>query len=152
MVERCLETILLTFHSRNWENTRLKLIFFSWHNINITLLWLILKWYTNLDDFFLLKSTRYHDDVKTTLKVWLVQFQDPDVRLISQIDIVMCFIYNILQCHGNIDGDVSPASLQYQNLNWEIETTSLMSFWCLFVNLEHTLHLALVFRLLILMR
>ena len=95
-MERCLETILLTFHSRNWENTRLKLIFFSWHNINITLLWLILKWYTNLDDFFLLKSTRYHDDVKTTLKVWLVQFQDPDVRLISQIDIVMCFIYNIL--------------------------------------------------------
>ena len=95
-MERCLETILLTFRSRNWENTRLKLIFFSCHNINITLLWLILKWCTNLEDFFLLDSARHHDDVKTTLKVWLVQFQDPDVRLISQIDIVMCFIYNIL--------------------------------------------------------
>ena len=95
-MERCLETILLTFRSRNWENTRLKLIFFSCHNINMTLLWLILKWYTNLEDFFLLDSARYHDDVKTALKVWLVQFQDPDVRLISQIDIIMCFIYNIL--------------------------------------------------------
>ena len=29
------------------------------------------------------------------MKVWLVQCRDPDVRLISQIDIVMCFIYNI---------------------------------------------------------
>ena len=46
---------------------------------------------------FLLDSVRYHDDVKTTTtsKVWLVQSQDPDVRLILQIDIVMCLIYNI---------------------------------------------------------
>ena len=44
---------------------------------------------------FLLDSVRYHGDVKTTLKVSLVQSQDPDTRLISQIDIVMCFIYNI---------------------------------------------------------
>ena len=36
-------------------------------------------------------SRRCHDDIK----VWLVQSQDSDVRLISQIDIVMCFIYNI---------------------------------------------------------
>ena len=61
----------------------------------MALLWLIWKWYTVLEDFFLLDSVRYHCDVKTTLKVWLVQSQDPDVRLISQIDIVMCFIYNI---------------------------------------------------------
>ena len=46
--------------------------------------------------YFLLDSVRYHDDVKMTSKVWLVQSQDPDVRLlISQIDIVRCFIYNI---------------------------------------------------------
>ena len=51
-------------------------------------------------------SWRCHDDIK----VWLVQSQDPDVRLISQIDIVMCFIYNISAmsyqyrgwCHSNI--------------------------------------------------
>ena len=90
-----METILETFRRRNWWKTRLKLKFFSCHNINMVLLWLILKWYTILEDFFLLDSVHYHDDVKTTLKVWLVQSQDPDVRLISQIDIVMCFIYNI---------------------------------------------------------
>ena len=60
---------------------------------------------------FLLDSVRYHDDVKTTTtsKVWLVQSQDPDVRLILQIDIVMCLIYNISAmpwryrrwCHSN---------------------------------------------------
>ena len=73
-------------------------------------MWLILKWYTILDGFFLLDSVRYRDDVMTTLKVWLVQYRDPDVRLISQIDIVMCFIYNISarswryrrRCHSDI--------------------------------------------------
>ena len=51
-------------------------------------------------------SQWYYDDIK----VWLVQSQDPDVSLISQIDIVMCFIYNMLVmswryqgwCHSNI--------------------------------------------------
>ena len=37
-------------------------------------------------------SQRCHDNIK----VLLVQSQDFDVRLISQIDIVMYFIYNIL--------------------------------------------------------
>ena len=37
-------------------------------------------------------SQRFHDDIK----VRLVQSQDPDVTLISQIDIVMCFSYDIL--------------------------------------------------------
>ena len=63
---------------------------------------------------FLLDSVRYHDDVKTTTtsKVRLVQSQDPDVRLILQIDIVMCLIYSI-------EGDVTPTSLKYQNVLWE---------------------------------
>ena len=51
-------------------------------------------------------SRRCHDDIK----VWLVQSQDLDVRLVSQIDIVMRFIYNISAmlfryrgwCHSNI--------------------------------------------------
>ena len=76
----------------------------------MVLLWLIPKWYTILEDFFLLDSVRYHGDVKATLKVWLVQSQEPDVKLISQIDIVMRFIYNIIAmswryrgwCHSNI--------------------------------------------------
>ena len=34
-------------------------------------------------------SQQYHDNIK-------VQSQDPDVRLTSQFDIVICFIYNIL--------------------------------------------------------
>ena len=65
------------------------------------LLWLILIIVANAEmvydpgGFFLLDSVRYYGDVKTTLKVWLFQSQDPDVRLISQIDTVMCFIYNI---------------------------------------------------------
>ena len=42
----------------------------------MALLWLIWKCYTVLEDFFLLDSVRYHGDVKTTLKVWLVQSQD----------------------------------------------------------------------------
>ena len=37
-------------------------------NINVTLLWLILKWYTILEDFFLLDRVRYRDDVMMTLK------------------------------------------------------------------------------------
>ena len=68
------------------------------------------KWYTILEDLFLLGSVRYCEDVTTTLKVWLIQYQDPDIRLISHFDIVMCFIYNISavswqyrgRCHSDI--------------------------------------------------
>ena len=45
-------------------------------------------------------SRQYHDNIK----VLLVQSQNLDVRLISQIDIVMCFIYNVsamsYRCRG----------------------------------------------------
>ena len=43
------------------------LIFHSCRNIKWALLWLI-KWYTILEDFILLDSVRYYDDVMTTLK------------------------------------------------------------------------------------
>ena len=43
------------------------LIFHSSRNIKWALLWLM-KWYTILEDFILLDSVRYHDDVMTTLK------------------------------------------------------------------------------------
>ena len=65
------------------------------------ILWLILiivadaEVVYNPGGFFQLDSVRYCGDVKTTLKVLLFQSQDPDVRLISQIDTAMCFIYNI---------------------------------------------------------
>ena len=70
--------------------------------------WLILKWYTILEDFFLLDSVRYHDDVMTTLKsdlsnlkilmsVWYRNWQ------------CMCYIYMSAMswryrgwCHSNI--------------------------------------------------
>ena len=85
-------------------------LIFNRHNRNIALLWLILKWYTILKDFFLLDSVRYLDDVMMTSKVWLVQYWNPDVRLLSEIDIAMCFIYNISatswrywgRCHSDI--------------------------------------------------
>ena len=47
------------------------------------------------------------------IKVWLVRSQDPDVRLISKIDIVMCFIYNISAVSWRYREDVTPTSLQY---------------------------------------
>ena len=36
--------------------------------LNVALLWLILKWYTILEDLFLLDSVRYREDVMMTLK------------------------------------------------------------------------------------
>ena len=68
------------------------------------------KWYTIREDFFLLNSVCYCDNVMTILKIWLVKYRNPDVRLISQIDIVMCFFYNISaiswryrgRCHSDI--------------------------------------------------
>ena len=51
-------------------------------------------------------SLRFHHDIKVSL----FQYQDLNVRLISQIDIVICLIYNISaiswqhqeQCHSDI--------------------------------------------------
>ena len=55
---------------------------------------------------------RYRHDAMATSKVWLVQYRDPDVRQISQIEIVMYFICNISampwqyrgRCHSDIVG------------------------------------------------
>ena len=68
----------------------------------------------------MLDSVRYRDDIMATLKVWLVQYRDPDVRLISQTDIVMCSFTIYQQCHDDIEGDVTPTSLQYQNVHWDV--------------------------------
>ena len=126
-----METILQIFRGRNWQKTRLKLEFFSCHNIKLKLLWLILKWYTILENFFLLDSVRYHSDAKTALKVWLVQPQDPDVRLISQIHIFMCFIINISTMSWRyIEDDVTLISLQYQNIHWVMTWTGLFHRSC----------------------
>ena len=57
--------------------TSTEALIFSCHNINVALSWLILKWYTILEDFFLLDSVRYRNNVMTKLKVW------------SNIDILM---------------------------------------------------------------
>ena len=90
----------------------------------MALLWLILKRDTILDDFFLLDRARYRYDVMTTLKLWLVQYEYPDVRLISQID-SPCVSFTIYQqCRDNIDGDVTPTLLQYQNVYWVYKIVS----------------------------
>ena len=68
LLENNFINFLLVEFDKKREKTRLKLKFFSCHNINMELLWLILKWYTIIEDFFLLGSVRYHDDVKTILK------------------------------------------------------------------------------------
>ena len=47
----------------------------------------------------------------TTLKVWLFQYRDPDIRLMSQIDIVMCFIYNYI---SNVMAISRAMSLRYR--------------------------------------
>ena len=94
---------------------------FSCHNINVTLLWLILKRYTSLEDFFLLDSVRYRDDVMTTLKF------DFDW---SNLNILMsswyrkltssCLSFTIYQqWHTDIEGDITPISSQCQNVYWE---------------------------------
>ena len=80
--------------------------------MNVALMWLILKWYTILEDFCLLDSVCYCDDVMTILKVWLFQYRDPDIRLISQIDIVMCFIYNYI---SNVMAISRAMSLRYRH-------------------------------------
>ena len=85
---------------------------------------------------------------------WLVQSQDPNVRLISQTDIVMCFIYNMSalwwQCRGRCHSDTVTISnvhwvlvFQFNNFlmlsrryhiqviaNWLRECPSLMDFCC----------------------
>ena len=70
-------------------------------------------------------SRRCHDDIKVSF----VQYQDLDVRLISQIDIVMCFFYNISAIHTDIEDDVTPISSQYQNVHWE-RTPSVTQMYC----------------------
>ena len=49
----------------------------------------------------------------------MVQSRDSDVRLISQINIAMCFAYNISNAIGDIEGDVTPTLLQYQSVHWD---------------------------------
>ena len=84
----------------------------------MALLWVILKRYTILEDFFLLDSVRYRDDVMTTLK-----FDWSNLKILVSgwyrkltSSCVSFTIYQ--QCHTDIDGDVTPISLQYQNVHW----------------------------------
>ena len=88
----------------------------------MALLWLILKRYTILEDFFLLDfflSVRYRDDVMTTLK-----FDWSNLKILMSswyrkltLSCVSFTIYH--QCHTDIESDVTPMSLQYQNVHWE---------------------------------
>ena len=87
----------------------------------MALLWVILKRYTILEDFFLLDSVRYRDDVMTTLKIdWsnLKILMSGWYRKLSS----SCVSFTIhQQCHTDIVGDATPVplpiSLQYQNVH-----------------------------------
>ena len=61
------------FRSSNWEKKSPGALIFNCHNINVALLWLILKRDTILEDFFLLDSVRYRDDVHwSNLKILML--------------------------------------------------------------------------------
>ena len=83
-------------------------------------MWLILKWYAIQEDFFLLDSVRYRDDVMTTLKSdWfnLKTLMSDWYRKLT----LSCVSFTIYQqSHSDIEGDVTPVSLQYQNVHWGI--------------------------------
>ena len=111
----------------------------SCHNINLPLLWLILKLYTILEDFFLLDSVHYCDDAMTRLKVWLVQYRYPNVWLTSP-----CVSFTIYQqCHGDVEGDVTPKLLENQNVHWDTYYNYIYSYL-------HSLHFFIYTYLLIL--
>ena len=82
-------------------------------------MWLILKRYTILQDFFQLDSVSYPDDVMTTLKFdWsnLKILMSGRYRKLAS----SCVSFTIYkQCPGNIKGDVIPISLTPQNVSWE---------------------------------
>ena len=106
------------FRSSNWEKSLLKLSFVICHNINVALLWLILKWNTILKDFFLLDSVHYHYDVITSLKSdWFnlkILMSGWNLKLTSS-----CVSFTIYQqCHRDIASDVTPTSLQCHNVHW----------------------------------
>ena len=93
------------------------------------LLWVIMKRYMILEDSFLLDSVCYRDDVMTALKFdWsnLKIFMSGWHRKLTS----SCVSFTIYQqCHTDIEGDVTPLSLQYQNIHWDVifeETISLV--------------------------
>ena len=73
---------------------------------------------TILEDFFLLDSVNYRNDVMITLK-----FEWFNLKILmwgwyrkltsSCVSFTTC-----QQCHSDIEGDVTPTSLQYQNVHW----------------------------------
>ena len=71
-------------------------------------------WNGLLEDFLLLGSVRYHDAVMAALK-WC-QVDIIDNLMMSGWDRVSFTIYQ--QCHGDVEGDITPALLQYQNIQW----------------------------------
>ena len=83
-------------------------------------MWLILKWYTILEDFFLLDSARCRDDVRTKLKSdWFnlkILMSGWYRKLTSS-----CVLFTTYQqCHSVISRVMSlQILLQYQNVHWE---------------------------------
>ena len=81
-------------------------------------MWLILKWFTILEDFILLDSVRYRDDVMMKLKFdWskLKKLMSGWYRKLTS----SCVSFTTYQqCHSDFEGDVTPILLQYQKMHW----------------------------------
>ena len=84
----------------------------------MTLLWLILNRYTILEDFFLLDSVRYCDDVMVTLKFDWYNLKILMSGWYRKLTSSCVSFTTYQQCHSDIEGYVTPISLQYQNVHW----------------------------------
>ena len=83
-------------------------------------MWLILKRYTILEDFFLLDSVRYRDDVMMTLKFDWFNLKILMSGWYRKLTLSCVSFTTYQQCHCDNEGDVTPISLQYQNVYWGV--------------------------------
>ena len=96
---------------------------FSCHNINVTLLWLILKWYTILEDFFLQDSIRYHNDVMT---IWKFDWFNLKILMSGWYRKLtsLCVLFTTYQqCHNDAEGNITSTLLQYKNIRYGLINT-----------------------------
>ena len=114
------------FRRSNWKKSRLELWFFNCHNINVRLLWLILKRYTILEDFFLLDSVRYRDYVMMTLKFDWFNLKILMSGWYRKLTSSCVSFATYQEGHSNIVG-ATPVSLQYQNVQWANQHSSVLN-------------------------
>ena len=73
---------------------------------------------TILEDFFLLDSVNYRNDVMITLKFEWFNLKILMWGWYRKLTSSCVSFTTYQQCHSDIEGDVTPTSLQYQNVHW----------------------------------